>query len=942
MRVLPPLLVLCLCAGLGVWAWCGPGDDPPPGPRADLPGASANVGEPADFDQILPVTVEEPAEDPVSPDADAEESRTEVLTEADLNTGPRVQVIRGPLQQPVAEAVVFYVSEADAQARQRLQNLDLDRFLWPEQFGGQLHTNAEGTAHLPATRRPWLVCAVADGEFAFATVPPGDRTVQMPLEIDETVTVLVQAGDGTASARAPVALLQHREGEREAATLWQAATDGEGLAVCRHFQLVRPALRGPPDRERFAAVLAMALPAPVVRVFPGRPTSAETVRLQMVPHTSVQVTLTDHRDKPLLSPAGVALWNERPRDWQPEFPVPGNLERPRQQKPAGAAPVTFLNVGSNAAVRVGARFPNERRGAISEPLWTSPDPKEILRARLPVGPELAVVAGTIVTEEGRPYGPADLRCCWWSAERPLGECQISTIADGQFDLVQRPLDGTAELWLELRATLVADLPAEVAQSPQVRPEPTTVEVGARVRLQALRAGERRELGTIVLGELPPICSGIVVDDLGEPIANAEVKLQRNEPAPAPAPGRPDLNNLRSNNQRNNSQRDPWRDLPLQLTKTDGEGLFTLRGERPLGELRVRADTNRHFADTVPVRGPGDILRIVLVRNGILRGRVLLPGWIADGSVTMTLRPQDETLRKRDTRSIGLARGRGGRFTLEPLRAGRYDVLIDVRSVPEPLAVIGDVFITPGETRDPRLRLLDLRQSLFRYRLRAVDAGGRLMPLNGPILARVHKADGTIADAGFRWQRGRAELITGSSLAELIAFGQGCEPLALTLGPGDHDVYMRELNPARVNLPGLRGLCSMDHRVRISVILTEDTGFPQWLSGTDQRTGENFTFPRWELGKSNGAWLGLGDEVEVPIARSGKYQVVLRIYATDSERSQQLSVPLGVHELRVDTASLAPVIVPVDSQKVLDALSRLQQQQKAPQSGQAPARPPRRR
>ena len=929
MRALPILLLLCLCAGVGVSLWFLTEEDAPPSPPAPQPRADAaadHVGEPAAFDQILPVAVAQPS-DPAAPDASDEESRTEALSEADLNTGPRVQVVRGPLQQPVADVVVFYVSEADAQARQRVQNLDLQRFLWPEQFGAKLRTDANGTTRLPATRRPWLVAATADGEFAFATVPPGDRTVQVPLEIDETVTVLVQTGEGTACEKAPVALLQHREGEREAATLWQMATDRQGLAVCRHFQLVRPALRGPPESERFAAALAMALPVPVVKVLPGRPTSAETVRLQMVPHTSVQVTLTDHRDRPLLSPAGVALWNERARDWKGEFPIPGGLERPRQQKPVGALPVTFDNIGANAAIRIAARFPAASRGAMSEPYWTSHDPKEVLKVRLPLGPELALVAGTIVTADGRGFGPGVLRGCWWSAERPLAECQVSTIGDGQFDLVQSPFEGTAELWLELRADLALDLPVEQAQGQNVHPEPTTVEVGARVRMQALRPGERREVGTIVLGELPPICSGIVVDDLGAPIANAEVKLQRHEPPPPAAPRQP---------RDGERQRDPWRDLPLLQTRTDNEGRFALHGERPTGQLRVRADSNLHFADSVPVRGPGDLLRITLVRNGILRGRVVLPGWIADGSVTLTLRPQDESLRERDTRSVGLSRGRGGRFVLEPLRAGRYDALFVVRNVPEPLAVIGDVFVTPGECRDARLRLLDLSQSLFRYRLRAVDQSGRLLPIDGPILARVRKTDGTIADAGFRWQRGRAELITGSSLAELIAFAKGCEPQALTLGPGDHDVYLRQLNPARVNLPGLRGLVSNSHRVRVSVILTEDTGFPQWLSGTDQRTGENFTFPRWELGKSNGAWLGLGDEVEIPIARSGKYEIVLRIHATDSERSQQLSVPLGVHELRVDSASLAAVTVPIDSGKVLETLARFEQPNQArgaPQGGQ---------
>ena len=407
-----------------------------------------------------------------------------------------------------------------------------------------------------------------------------------------------------------------------------------------------------------------------------------------------------------------------------------------------------------------------------------------------------------------------------------------------------------------------------------------------------------------------------------------MKLQRRETAPPPP-----VQGTRAGPRPQDEPKETWRDLALLTTRSDEAGRFVLRGERPGGDLRVRADSDRHFADALPLRSPGQELRIVLQRNGILRGRVLLPDWIADGTVSLQLRPFDEAARERDGKSIGLQRRGGGRFTLEPLRPGRYDAIVMVRNVSEPLCVLQDLFVTPGEVRDARLRPLDLRQALFRYRLRAVDPGGRTLGLDGPILARLKKQDGGVVDAGFRWQKGRAELITGSSLAELVAFGTGCEPTTVTLGPGDHDIYMRQVQPAQVYLPGARALCGPLRRVRVSVVLTEETGFPQWLQGQDQRTGESFSFPRWELGKSNGAWLGASDNVEIPIARSGKYEVILRLHATDSERSPQASVPLGVHELRVDAATLLPVTVPLDQAKVEAAIAQLQAQLAAPQSGQ---------
>ncbi|HVQ25148.1 MAG TPA: hypothetical protein VMV01_08220, partial [Planctomycetota bacterium] len=323
------------------------------------------------------------------------------------------------------------------------------------------------------------------------------------------------------------------------------------------------------------------------------------------------------------------------------------------------------------------------------------------------------------------------------------------------------------------------------------------------------------------------------------------------------------------------------------------------------------------------------VRIRINRNGILRGRALLPDWVADGTLTLTLRPFDEQQRQRDTRSVGLGRRGGGRFTVQPLGPGRYDAIVAVRNLPEPLCVLQDVFVQPGETRDDRMQPLDLSQALFRFRLRAVDAGGRKVPLDSPILARMRKQDGSVAEAGFRFQKGTAELIATTSLLDLVVFAPGCAVQKLTLGPGEHDVFVQRLQPALVELPGARALCGPQRRVRVSAILEGDTGLPQSLGGLDQRTGDRFNFARWDLGKSNGAWLGVSDTVEIPLMQGGRYQLLLRPHATDSESSPQASIPLGVFELRVDGASFLPVRVPLDAAAVTQALTALDQQARAP-------------
>jgi len=240
-------------------------------------------------------------------------------------------------------------------------------------------------------------------------------------------------------------------------------------------------------------------------------------------------------------------------------------------------------------------------------------------------------------------------------------------------------------------------------------------------------------------------------------------------------------------------------------------------------------------------------------------------------------------------------------------------------------VFDDVFVPPGDTRDPRLQPLDLRTLLFRYELRAVDAAGQPLPLDGPILARLPMPDGQVIESAFRWQRGRSELITASPSADLTFFGRGLRTQRLTLGPGPQDVPLAVMPPVQIELPGLRALCGPSRKVRISVILQGDTGLPGDLGGQDQRNGESFRFQRWDLGRTSGGWLGVTDTVEVPLMQSGTYEVLLRPHATDSERSRQGQLSLGTFALDVEQATWQTVRIPLDSAAVLATLQQLDQQ-----------------
>jgi hypothetical protein len=922
------LLALCLlvgaAGGLLCWQpWHGQ-ELAPPSPT----GASGAAGA---GDPVAPAALaasgteaDDAGAEPAGNELDVDDGDATLRTAVAASTrgSPRVQVTRGDPPQPVAEAVVWFVTDEEAERRLGGDRDRLPRGSWPERVGQRTRTDAEGLAQLPRANANLLVAASAGGEFGFLVVPPRERTFPLPLVTDETLT-LRTTYDGTESAAAiPLAVLQ-RHGDQEARVIWQGDSDRTGRVVLPHFQLLREAQTqkrdAPPPAEQFAALALV--PTAVAVLFAGRPAATTEIQVPVPPLGQVAVQVVDHRGTPLLSPAQVGFHFDRRDGIAPPtqpLPFPRGLQQQRRDKPVGDAVVLLPFRELGTPLRVYARFPHDRQSAVGGPFAGPTRPGERVAVQVAASPTQVVLAGRLLLADGtaaepEPGSALEVPAALWRADRDVATVTVHTVADGRFDLVLPQRTDADDFWLELRLSRPSKPAAMPADGEPAAAPPPPLRLGARVGIPGLRGGNRIELGDIVLLPLPMLAQGIVVDDRGEGVAGAEVQLQQREP---PQP-----------------ERDPetYRSLPLFRTETAADGTFVVEGMLPPGQLRLRADSDRHFADAVPLSRAGQSVRIVIARNGILRGRVLLPDWLPDGALSLQLVPLDPTNRQRDTRSIELSRRGGGRFTIEPLRPGRFDANVMLRNVPEPLLVIGDVYVQPGDTRDARLRPLDLRQALHRYRLRAVDQAGQPLALDGPILGRVQTATGQPTESAFRWRQGRAELITPSVTADLTFFGRGLRTTRLVLGPGDHDVALATLRPVLVELPGLRSLCGPQRKVRISAILNGDTGLPASLGGIDQRTGERFGFARWDLGRTSGGWLGGSDTIEIPLLASGKYELLLRPHATDSERSPQSELRLGTFELDVENGSWQPVRVPIDAVAVGTLLQQLDQRFAAAQA-----------
>jgi hypothetical protein len=898
MRLPHFVLAVCLVGAASGSLWLLGSAPPPPPLTPDATQHAAADAAPAPALEGLgrqPADDDEPIDEPIDGSADDAERTAAPLPPP--RGAPRVQVVRGSPGVPVAGAVVHFVRDAEAaeRAARSPQLAPPTRWELPAVFGQRAETDADGMVRLPAGQGAWLVSAAHGGDFGVLSVPARDRTHTLVLAADEQVVLRAVGPDDAPVGGLPVLVVQ-QFGRSEAAAIWRGTTRADGRAFVRHFQLVRETRNNAPT-PRFAAFAA--LPGAEAVAFDGPSAAADELVLRVPALGSATVQVVDHQGLPVLSAGSVGLLATAAPLAPDGMRIPSGLVAPRADKPLGDAPVVLSLLPVADSVRAFARFPLDRRQAESAPTPGPAAPGQRIAIAVPLRDQQLLLAGRFVLAGGAPFA-GDVDGALWQHDREVLALRLGALADGRFDVVLAQRPEQAEHWLELRCQPPA------RSGDRQGPAPAEM-LGARVRLPRLLGGRRYDLGTIELGPLAPCVTGLVVDDEAQPVADAEVQVQQELP---PAQGeRP---------------RDPWRPLPLYRTRSAADGSFAIPGRLPPGTLRVRADTDAHFAASVPLHAQGQDVRIRIDRNGILRGRVLLPDWLPAGAASLVLQPFDPAARERDTRSVDLTPQRGGRFVVEPLRPGRFDALVMVRNLPQPLATIADVFVTPGEARDPRLRALDLRSALHRYRLRAVDAAGQPFPLDGPILARFANLDGSSSETAFRWQRGRAEVIAGTPTAELTFFGRGHQTVRTLLGAGDHDVRLPATRPALVELPGLRALCGPQRAVRVSVLLQGDTGLPETLGGLDQRTGERFGFARWDLGRSSGAWLGDADTVEIPLLQSGRYQVLVRPHATASDRSPQGEVALGVHELRIDGASWSPTRVAVDVVAVGAALQRLDQ------------------
>ena len=854
--------------------------DPVSAPVVETAAPSATDNADADANQVV-----------VLGGAAPEDDRTQVVVQpVDTTVGPKIHVLDGKTKKPVPGIVVHWIDAEDGRARRRKEEREhgLDPQIVPDldlplRYGKQSATDERGDLQLPPCKS-WTIVAVRDeaqNRFAADWVGPERPEATLMLIADETLFVRVRDAAQKPQNKVPVGIYRGEKfGESE--SLFTGYTLADGIAAVPHFQILRDKQKG----SRFAAAIAVPMQAPVAVEFAGKPAPKEPIDLVLPRTAEVHVRVVHQRGAPILAEVPISMVAVRPDKFTLPLPLSNRFDIARATKPLGDDVAVFPHLQLGIEITPYFRLPD--MGPVALPALTLPQSDQSpLLLTLTLPPSLTVLTGTAARADGSAISDARIIGTLVPVRGGMETGSLTTLPDGRFDWIWRSRDPSQTWTPYFRMT---DTDGTVLQ--------------ARTAPQALPPGDRREIGILRFEPPEVLAFGDVRDDRGEPVAGAQVFAEWYGP----------------------SRRGPdeWLQSGEGLAKSvqsDADGTFRLLGIPQPKPMRIVAwkDTYQPFrSDSL---GKGVQLHVVLVRNGVLKGRVILPEWLPKDAATLQLTSEFEPKRE-----LTIRLPNRGEFKLEGITPDTYTARVTIRNLPKPVFELKQVRIDPGENRDPQLDPLDLAQSLHRFRLRAIGPGGMpIAGLDGPILWDGAGQAGGKAPTAFRWQNGKAELIAQVAFLEFTTVSQGYLPTKVAVAEGDHDVYLQPVQPVIVDVPGLRAACGIERAIRVSLIRVAESGLPQGIGGIDQSNGQNFSFPRWYLGKSGGGWLDNQDRAEAIVSMNGPHDVLLRVYADSRRDGPQVAIPLGRIDAVVDGQAPRTHLLNFDPQKLQAALRNLDQQ-----------------
>lgn len=595
-----------------------------------------------------------------------------------------------------------------------------------ERFAQALATDRRGEVDLPVLASETVVMARAGerrGVLRLAAGATGEHVLE--LRARRPLRVLVVGHGDTPVRDVPLEIAVRRDGRPR--TVWSGVSDAQGRAAIDSaadvVALLAPAgSTADPTAGSAAATSAAELRARLplrdalrTEVDLDAPPADEVV-LRLPPLGRVVVQLA-HARPDLLDTASVTLVD---RDAGPEHDSDVSIA-PRVEQ----ARAVFEHVGLGLRLRATARL-----GGSSDTWDLDFDgpltPGQTSTVRLELVEKHPIVVAVVRDEHGELVRSQTLTTRL-HAER--AGSSSSSFSGTETDREAR-----------LRMPIQDDLGNDATRTLQLdHQDGRTI----KVTLPPLVAGEN-DLGELVLRAAGALCSGIVQDRAGAPIAGAVVEIERKVVYDA-----------------TRADGFYWHDADIADVKSGDDGRFTVAGHAAGEELAVSVRCKGWLPRAREPFAPGTAgLVFVLDAAARLNGRVAAEGFDLHRRVDVEVHGAD------GVRHSTPARSDGG-FGFDELAPGLVEVRVMLFGDPQPLIVRERVALRSGETTT--LDDLGVTSSLRAVAFAVVDADGRAV--DDAVALFANRADAQQC-GGLYLERGRATALVREGPLDLLVYAEG--------------------------------------------------------------------------------------------------------------------------------------------------------------------------
>lgn len=692
--LLPTFLVLLL-AGLGVFLFSDSSEHQSQQNSAqDSPSEEVESAENVLAASKVSAAEHGDAIDPVRTTISRPESASEIVYATPAEDGILISIVDGNTQEPLPFAEVMVIDTAVADMR----TLEAEMALSPdfekifEHLGVIYKTDHKGLVTIPFAIDSHIIAGRTRTHFNFSIdVDENSEKVTLYLNPTQILAVKVVNSKGSPVEGAPVSLRVRND--QSAQDFTTAYSNKDGIAELKLFQLLILELA---DDNTYAALLSLSNEPEETKIdLKDLPEEPPILVLRDVGELEVQIrdAQGDLTQSPFLVNVDLLL----PEDSYEQSEELDSWSNPREhltgRSKNGIA--HFPLVDYNQRLRVVVVSPN---GELRAELYGEGPVSNGGPAIFTLIPqaENPVILGRILNTEGAIGPNLNLEYLFKMAPS-LGSHTsksgtLHTDENGRFRLLVEDVfkeGATRTLTISLRATRKKpkrSIPIDLSYS--------------------LAPGEN-DLGDLVLAVPPLIASGVVVNQKGEALSNAQIRLEKK--------------------QFYGEEEDQfwWNGLWEHRTKAGRDGKFEIRANLEQDFYRLAASRENYIDSSLPIVQGTEDIRLVMRRSITLKGQVLLDEDLDAELLDVIVVTPDPNREGHELRFHSVLH-KSGSFTIKGLSPGVASLVVRAKNFHEVLFNQERLIIDSSNTTQT-LEDINLRGKLRSLRIWVRDLRGELIP-----------------------------------------------------------------------------------------------------------------------------------------------------------------------------------------------------------------------